>query len=292
MNWLFIHSIISPLVVGLPLLIVLVVSLIVKRDSAEAGRSLAFSWRDLTRLSIVTAVAWAAFAVWLIFDGRSINAGLRGPILGIAEIGSSLTIFWLFAVPVLRKIERVALWSVQGQVATEESRYRAASLRARKLSGYLPVPVHVFAVLICVIALVYLAFQISVAGPDTRLTMPIGYGAIAATFLLLYEVWIWGEALGAQALGLGQTSGSTPEEAEWTRRRRVREIFILQNTLTLLFSLMALIAIGIRWESPTGWMVGVALGVAGGIVGGFGCAFALSSEMRDRSLRLAIHKPL
>lgn len=100
--------------------------------------------------------------------------------------------------------------------------------------------------LICVIALVYLAAQISAAGPDTRLTMPIGYGAIAATFFLLFEVWIRGEALGAQALGSGNSSGPTPDEAEWTRRRRVREIFILQITLTLLFSMMA------EWAGQTG----------------------------------------
>ena len=57
MNWLFIHNIIAPLVVGLPLLVALVVWFIVRRDTAEAGRSLAFSWRELIRYCQVNRVA-------------------------------------------------------------------------------------------------------------------------------------------------------------------------------------------------------------------------------------------
>jgi len=290
MNWLLIHGIIAPVVVGLPLLVVFIARSIVQRDSAAARRSFVFPWSEMTPLAVVTVVAWAAVAVWFILDAGAIAAGVRGPLLGIAEIGIPLSIFWFFAAPLLGRIERAARISVQEQVAGDESQVRAASLRPRKLSNYLPLPLRVAAMLICVIALVYLTVQIAVAGPDTRLTMPIGYGAIAATFFLLYEVWIRGEALGAQALGSGNDSGPTPEEAEWTRRRRVQEIFILQITLTLLFSVMALVAIGIRWESTIGSMSAALLAVAGVLVGGVGCAFALSSEMGDRYLRLAVQK--
>jgi len=290
MNSLFIHSTIAPLVVGLPLLVVLIVRSIVQRDAVEARRSFALPWSELTTLAVVTVVALAAVAVWLILDARAIAASLRGPFLAIAEIGISLFIFWVFSVPALRKIERAAHSSVHEQVSAEEAQYRAASLRPRKVSNYLPVPLRVVGLLICVTALVSLAVQISEAGPDVRLMMPIGYGAIAAVFFLLYEAMIREEALGAQALGSGHTAGPTPEEAEGTRRRRVAEIFILQNTLTLLFSMMALVAIGIRWDSSMGLVVAAVLGIAGGVVGGVGCAFALSSEMRDRYLRLAVHR--
>lgn len=289
MNSLFIHGTIAPLVVGLPLLVVLIVRSIVHRDAVETRRSFALSWRELTPLAVVTVVALAAVALWLILDARAIAAGLRGSSLAIAEIGISLSIFWIFSVPALRKIERAARSSVHEQVSAEEPQYRAASLRPRKVSNYLPLPLRAVGLLICVTALVSLAVQISEAGPNVRLMMPIGYGAIAAIFFLLYEAMIREEALGAQALGSGHTHGPTPEEAEVTRRRRVAEIFILQNTLTLLFSMMALVAIGIRWDSPMGLMIAAVLGVAGGIVGGVGCAFALSSEMRDRYLRLGVH---
>lgn len=291
MNWLLIHSIIAPVAVGLPLLVVFIARSIVQRDSAAAKRSFAFAWSELTALAVVTVVAWAAFAVWFILDARAIGAGLRGPFLAIAEVAVSNSILWLFAAPTLGKIERVARSSVQSQVAGEHAQYRAASLRPRKVSSYLPTPLRALGMLTCVVALVYVTAQISLAGPQARLTMPIGYATIAATFFFLYEVWIRGEALGAQTLGPDHTSGPTPEEAESIRRRRVREIFLIQNILTLVFSMMALAAIGIRWESPDGWMIAAVLAVAGAIVGGVGCAFALTSELGDRYLRLAVHKP-
>lgn len=290
MSWLLIHGIIAPVVVGLPLFVVLIALTIVKRDSAVARRSFVFRWSDLAPLSVVTVIAWAAVAVWLVADAGGIAAGTRGRFLGIAEIGIPLSIFWIFAAPLLGKIDKAARASVQEQIAGGDSQYRAASLRPRKLSNYLPLPLRVPGMLICVITLAYLIGQISVASPGLRLTMPIGYGAIAVIFFFLYEVWIRGEALGAQALGSGNTSGPTAEEAEWTRRRRVRQIFFLQITLTLFFSMMALVAIGIRWESPTGSTIGALTAVAGVLVGGVGCAFALSSDMGDRYLRLAVHR--
>lgn len=291
MNLLLIHSIIAPVAVGLPLLVVLVARSIVQRDSAAARRSFAFSSNDLTALTVVTVVAWAAFAVWFIVDAGAIAAGLRRPFVAITEIVVSLSIFWLLAAPVLGKIERVARSSVQKPVADERANYRVASLRPRRVSNYLPLPLRVIGALICVVALVYAAVQISVAAPQTRLMMPIGYAAVAATFFFLYEVWIREEALGAQTLSSEHTSGPTPEDADSIRRRRVREIFLFQNILTLVFSVMALAAIGIAWESPNGWMTEAVLAVAGAIVGGVGCAFALTSELGDRYLRLAAHKP-
>jgi hypothetical protein len=291
MNLLWIHSIIAPVAVGVPLLVVLIARSIVQRDSKATRRSFAFSWSDFTALTVVTVLAWAAFAVWLILDAPAIAAGVRGPLVAMAEVSVSVCIFWLFAAPVLGKIERVARSSVEKPVAGERAKYRVASLRPRKVSSYLPLPLRVIGALICVIALVYVAVQISVAGPHARLIMPIGYAAVAATFFFLYEVWIREEALGAQTLGSDHTSGPTPEEAESIRRRRVREISLFQNILTLVFSVMASAAIGIAWESPDGWITAAVLGVNGAIVGGAGCAFALTSELGDRYLRLAVHKP-
>ena len=132
MSWLIIHGIIAPVVVGLPLFVVFIALTIVKRDSAAARRSLVFPWSEMTTLTVVTVVACVGAALWLIVDSGAISAGERGRVLGIAEIGVPLSIFWIFAAPLLGRIDMAARTSVQEQIAGDDSQHRAASLRPRR----------------------------------------------------------------------------------------------------------------------------------------------------------------
>jgi hypothetical protein len=196
-----------------------------------------------------------------------------------------LLLFGLFALPLLRRIEHAALRSVREQEAADEARYRAASLTPRRLSNYLAARARIVPGFTYVLALALLAARVSAAGSEVRLTLPLGFAAVAGVFLFLYEAWMSDEALGGSP-----ADGLSPGEAEAARRQRVRQIFAVQVTLTAVFSALSLAAAGIPWQSPAGSALGASVAAAGAIVGTLGCAFAISSGVQDRELRHAIRR--
>lgn len=282
MNWLLVHGILFPVIAALPLLVTLVVAGVARREAVAGKRAPVFAPRQAAPLLAATAAAWAAILVWFVFDGAAIAGGVRGAWLGGAEIGVFSILFGLFALPLLGKIERAALGSVRESLTPEERRFRSASLAPRRLSDYLPASTHLLPVIPCVVAMAELTARVAAGGPDAWRLLPLGYGAAAILFLLLYEFWLRDEALGAQAL----PDGTTGEEAEQARRQRVGLIFTLQSLLACFFSAMSLIAGQIGWQSPTDGVLAAAIGAVSGIVGTAGCAFALSSSLQERCLRL------
>lgn len=285
MSSLGFQAILSGFLPFLSLFCVLVVRRVAKRDAVEAGGPADFPSERLRSLAIATGASALGLAAWLLIDREAIEAGTRSLLAGTVHVSVFLLLFVFFALPAMQKVERALLAAARDRAAKEDVRFRSASLAQRRVATHLPTWLHVAPALLGSGILLASGIRFSRTVPEAGGWMPIALGGIALVFFLLYEVWLRSEALGPLA------GSPPPGDAEKARGRRVRRVFLFQTVLALLFSALSLAASGVRWQSPEGRPLALALGAIAGIVGTAGCALALSSNLQDRSLRLRV-RPL
>lgn len=230
-------TVIGPIAIALPLLVTLVLCVVARREgsSLPAGA--------LLRLVAATIAAVVA------------SVFVPHP---IAIVAMTAALFCVFALPVMRILER----SASDRLTADP--VRSALLLPRRLEMYVPLWTR-SASFVTSLALLYwvIVRAATAAGPRT---MAIGFTFAALTFFALYEIWMRQEIFSVRA---------TDDD---DRRRRVRAIFGAQAILLLSFLIMAGLSAG-------AWPGLIPLGVIGGIAGGLGCAFALSTGIQERYLQ-------
>jgi len=275
------------LVTGTPLLVVGIASAAAARATAPVPLARTPK-RWQRRLRIATAVSWAAFAAWLSLDAQAASEGSPRAMLGLAELAAFAILGLAFGLPALAEVAGAAEAIVRARQDGALEKVRRASLRPRRVSDYLPLPLQLVPFAVALATLLLLAVRLALpAVGERRLWLPVAFGLISIVFAGLYGAWIREEVCGPDASG--------PAAADSLRGElgpSIRRIFIAQVGIVTAFSALALVLEGVDWASRSGAMVGVAAGLLGGAIGVVGCAHVLASGLTRRRLEASTRRML
>lgn len=240
--------------------------------------------RGFVKLALVNAAAVGVMAMWLAVDWDAIAAGKHSHV-GLLSFICFHVVWWLFAAPVLRELERTL-----GVQDAEAGRYRAATLRPRTISDYLP-SWWTWAVAAALVTIP--SITLSRLAGYTHTEVRFLFGALfltaAGVFCLLGFPVYSRRFLEANALSLGQARAiQFADEIEMQRKEWLRVWFAihfgLSNVLMFGGLLFVEVARGTISESTAG-VVGGCLGTTVGIAGGvLGVWFGRRAHVRKRLL--------
>jgi hypothetical protein len=276
------------LVTGTPLLVVGIASAAAARATAPVPLARTPK-RWQRRLRIATAVSWAAFAAWLSLDAQAASEGSPRAMPGLAALAAFAILGLAFGLPALAEVAGAAEDIVRARQDGALEKVRQASLRPRRVSDYLPLPLQVVPFAVALATLFLLAVHLAQpAVGERRLLLPVAFGLISLVFAGPYGAWIREEVCGPDASG--------PDAADSLRDGElgpsIRRIFIAQVGIVTAFSALALVLEGVDWASRSGAMVGVAAGLLGGAIGVVGCAHVLASGLTRRRLEASTRRML
>jgi hypothetical protein len=146
---------------------------------------------------------------------------------------------------------------------------RAASLRPRQMSEYLPWSWRMTVTATAVLGATAFVVRASHLVGNHRMFVPVLFAAAALVFMGLYEVWTYQVISGPIVAG---DAGSL--------RRIVRRIFAMELLLVVACSGAAHALLGLNWDANGTF--GAAIAVIVGGVGVAGCALALASGLVGR----------
>jgi hypothetical protein len=146
---------------------------------------------------------------------------------------------------------------------------RAASLRPRRASEYLPWSWRLLAAATAILGAAAFIVRASSAVEGRRMFVPIMFAAAALVFSWLYEVWGYQVITGPIVAGEGSDL-----------RRVVRRIFAMELLLVVTCLAAAHTLLDLNWVANGA--LGAAISLAGAVVGVAGCALALSSGLVGR----------
>ena len=153
---------------------------------------------------------------------------------------------------------------------------RTASLQPRRLGQYVPLPLRLVPFAVTAMGLLALVWRIGDAASD-RLVMPVTFILSAPVFLWLYEVWMRNEISGQASVGGDERT------ADDRRRRRIRQILLVEVILVAGLMVVGHALLGLDWSQQG---VAVSMGViTGSLLGVIGCALALASDLNRRRYR-------
>jgi hypothetical protein len=151
---------------------------------------------------------------------------------------------------------------------------RAASLRPRKASEFLPWSWRLAAAGTAVLGATAFVARASSVGGGQRMFMPIRFAAAALIFLWLYEVWAH------QVI-----TGPIVDGEAGTLRRVVRRIFAMELLLVVACLGTAHALLDFNWAANGTFDAAIAF--AGGVVGVAGCALAVAPGLVGRRYETA-----
>jgi hypothetical protein len=204
-------------------------------------------------LPVVTVAAWSLTPPSLLMGGVDLAAFVLLSVFGWRALGD---------------IESASRPARDVQAAE-----RAASLRPRRLSDYVPAVWHAVPFVAAAIGLAILPWRFA-AIQSGRWLVPVSFLLFAPVFLWLYETWMRSEISGAGSID------ADPVRADERRRERVRRILAIETVLVVGFVSLGHALIGADWTAPGARVIAVM--VTGALLGVIGCALALSSELNRR----------
>jgi hypothetical protein len=154
---------------------------------------------------------------------------------------------------------------------------REASLVVRRHEQYLPWSWRLAMFGVATAGFALFAWRATVpSAVDRRLFVPMGFAAVAAVFLWLYEVWIHTLVKGPAVVGSVDPNDS--------RRQWIRIVFAAESILVISFLALAHALLDMDWRSE-GPRAAV-MAMTGGVLGVIGCSLALSSDLITRQYRI------
>ena len=250
---------------GTPWLVVRVALMVAARHASQVGAPFTTprAVRHLSRatLLVLPVVIAAAFV-------------LTPPSLLMGGIdAAAFAVLSVFGMRALGAIDTASRPARDVQVAE-----RTASLRPRRLGQYVPLPLRLPPFILTAMGLLALAWRIGDV-PSDRLLMRVTFILSAPVFLWLYEVWMRNEISGQASVG------DDERLAEERRRRRVRQILIVEMILVTGLMGVGHTLLGLDWIQQS---IQVTVGtITGALLGVTGCALALSSDLSRRRYRNA-----
>ena len=232
------------------------VASIALRVATTQAKAAAPRVRSMKRLHAMTVSAAIAASMATVILAPSL---WMLPILGLAFGGPAVV-----ALRVLGEIDD--LTRPDRQVTAAE---RAASLRPRRASEYLPWSWRLTAVATAVLGATAFVVRASSAASGRRMSIPVMYAAAALVFLWLYEVWTHQVITGPMVDG---DAGNL--------RRVVRRIFWMELLLVVACLGTAHALLDINWAANG--TLGAAISLTGGVVAIAGCALAVASGFLGR----------
>jgi hypothetical protein len=248
---------------GTPWLVVQVALTIATRHATEVGAPFPAP-RAVSRLSRATLLALPVV----------VAAAFLQPPPSLAMSAIDAGAFALLAVYGLRALAAIDTASRSARdVPVAE---RTASLRPRRLAQYVPLPLRLVPFVVTAMGLLALWWRIGGVALD-RPMMPVTFILSTPVFLWLYEAWMRDEISGQASVG------DDEHTADDRRRRRIRQILLMEAILTAGLIGVGHSLLGLDWTQHG---VPVILGViTGSILGVTGCALALSSDLNRRRYR-------
>jgi hypothetical protein len=152
---------------------------------------------------------------------------------------------------------------------------REASLKPRRLGDYVSPAWRGALILAQTTALGFFAWRLFQPASDRRLLVPVIFALAAPVFTWLYEVWMRELAAGGDV---------TTGDADAQRRRRIRQVFVMEVVLAATCLAVGHGLLDLDWNRHAAW--GTGLSLAGACAGVVGCALAVSSELGRRKYQL------
>jgi hypothetical protein len=249
--------------VATPWIVVMVVRVVVSHH-ARSFRAPFMSPRSVSVLGWITlAVLPVAFVIALLIPAPS-----------LLMTGIGLVFFAALSILGVRALQQIdqasRLWR---EVPTS---VREASLRARRLSDYLPFALRGIVFAATIVGLGLFAIRVATPVSGRHLLVPVVFALSAPVFLMLYEVWMKDLATGGR---------SADDNLDTVRQRIVRKVFGVEVLLVSTLLGVAHALLNANWETQGAW-ISAAIVVAGS-VGIVGCALALSSSFIKRRYTIA-----
>ncbi|MCL4693092.1 MAG: hypothetical protein KJ060_11355, partial [Candidatus Hydrogenedentes bacterium] len=195
-------------------------------------------------------------------------------------------LWWPFVFPLILRLDKSL--RAHGVLAgpTQPGPVRRASLRARKVSEYLPSWSTPLEVAIVIIGITVVAAR-AVSAPDLSPALLWSAGMFAfwaVVFVVGYAFWIRMEV---QQSYTWFAANATEEELEAHRRFRVRSIFALQIAGAATFFAASAMVVEVARGSISGSTVGLIGGIAGAVLGIGGGVFGTIASLRAAKLQRA-----
>jgi hypothetical protein len=204
-------------------------------------------------VAVTAAIALPARSLWMGVLDLALFGGLA--IAGLKALGA---------------IDEASRPSREGTAQVRE-----ASLKRRRLSHYVSPAWRGALMLAQTTALGLFAWRLLQPASDRRLLVPVMFALGAPVFTWLYEVWMR-ELVAGGNVATG--------DADAHRRRRIRQVFVLEIVLAVTCLAVGHALLDLNWDRHAGW--GTGLSLAGACAGVVGCALAVSSELGRRRYRL------
>lgn len=195
-------------------------------------------------------------------------------------------LWWPFVFPLALRLDKSLRARGVFAGSTQLGPVRTASLKARKVSEYLPSWSTPLEVAMVVIGITVVAAR-SLTAPDLNPALLWSAGMFAfwaVVFVVGYAFWIRMEVQQSYSW-LAETA--TEEELEAHRRFRVRGIFALQIAGALTFFAASAMVIEVARGSISGSTVGLIGGIAGAVLGLGGGVFGTIASLRVAKLQRA-----
>jgi hypothetical protein len=245
--------------------------------------------QDLRRYWIRLVIAQMALVIvaisWLLYSGGALEFGVQTATGGIAFYGFH-AIWWPFVFPFMLRLDKSMRAHGVVVSSAQPGPVRRASLRARKVSEYLPSWSTPLEVALVVIGITTVAVRaLTAPGLNTALLWSAGMFALwAVVFVVGYAFWIRMEVQQSYSWLAGN---STEEEIEAHRRFRVRGIFALQIAAAATFFAASALVIEVARGTISGSTVGLIGGIAGTVIGLGGGVFGTIASLRAAKLQRA-----
>lgn len=195
-------------------------------------------------------------------------------------------LWWPFVFPLILRLDKSLRAHGVLRGPTQPGPVRTASLRARKVSEYLPSWSTPLEVALVTIGINNVAAR-AVTAPDLNPALLWSAGLFAfwaVAFVIGYAFWIRMEV---QQSYSWLADNVTEEEIESHRRFRVRGIFALQIAGALTFFAASAMVIEVARGTLSGSTVGLIGGIAGAVLGIGGGAFGTLASLRAAKLQRA-----
>jgi len=236
----------------------------------------------IVRLAVISAAVLVGFVVWFVLDSAAIASGARRDAFWWVLFGAFFFLWWLFAMPVIRKINQAPEQRGMVHHGVPTGPVRVASLRPRRIADYLPRTARVLPPVLAVAALV--AFVVhALAYPPQELRFLWGailFGAFALLELILYAFWIRREVAESYPLvGDGRAVHEFEEEVERLRHFRVWSVYWLGLVMAAVSLGAATLFIEVgrgALNEAAGDLIG---GIAGTAAGCCGAAFGFIASL-------------
>ena len=255
------------------------------REARRHGLTLDSFIHGFQRLLAVTVLSCLGFlALWSVVPPHVVPPNVLALLVTLSGFHA---LWWGMAMPLVRA-QNASLKAAVPQ-APPDGR-RAASLRPRQASDYLPACLLPLPWVIALIGCAVLAWRSFVTTvPPTAAAGVAVFVLCAVGELVLYRWWLHAEVKAPQALRNG---GSAQFEREWESLRgfRVRAVFMMHCLMPAVFITFGVLLLEVVRGTISGSAVGLAGGIVGLVVGLAGGALGVLADIRRR--RLDVHRTL